>query len=596
MTTQLPDDLRFQNLPPEEVRQQIRKSMDAKNIKYLLINETSWYNGQTRCKHNIYNMPIFAPYDCSDRPKAVTEINVQKNVENSWQDIDSYVYNKDYVHQNISTKVTTGDSYSGSSGTYVLTDCDDANKRYVIEYESICNPITMHHFFIKDLDELALLFKGQLMGQNKGSPFRSITSVAGTYIDRSLFDSNNLFIKRSAPIIQLLSKQSISNLQNTNNLVRILQNTTFPKTEKEIAYKPINLNHYIVVEQDQFELAKFNKEVSAYYPVITADMCKELTENIPRIETEFACFGLGSAGTGVLDQLSRSNFFNSYLLVDFDRVEEKNLRNQWYETNQIGNPKAVSCQNKLRNRSRASRDITYKDARFQEIDFHFYDFKYAMAAFDSIDTRLEFLDKATADSAKVRYLIDTRYDDLTASVFFIDLQKPEEVEFYRKGLLADKEVFDKQKELLRVTSPEKLIQFLDERHCFTDTCGTCRSFLTKEVSTHIPNKEIKTPEEIVDLLPNIVCPRHNGAPCECGSEICKKVFTDFYEDYPEVCNDLYLSEGESSCLRQNFIDIYHYASTFVFDAIRLIESEKEKPFTQVDVTTDPLPASIILRR
>ena len=597
--TQLSDDNRFQNLPPEEVRQQIRKSMEAKGLKYVFIDQIEWHNATTRCKHTISNIPIFATAAISERPRIVTEITV-RHLDKSTS--EHYVYNIDYVHINISNKASSGHSYSSNSGVYQLRDCDDKNTVYEIEYEAICNPITMHHLYSMDQHAVTMLFKGQLMGQNKGSAFRGIGSVAGTYIDKIIKTTNGLFIKRSAPILQLLSRQSLTTLQDKTQLRAILQNTIFPKEDK-IAYKLISKDHYIIESKEQYEKDLDNKQVSAYYPVITAEMCEELVNNIPKIDVDFGCFGLGSAGTGVLDMLSRSVFFDKYMLIDFDTVEEKNLRNQWYQRNNIGNSKVQSSDKLLKNRRQNSQYITTiaKSCKFQDIDFNIYKFKYVMAAFDSIETRLEFLDTITKEKSEAKYLIDTRYDELNASIFFIDLEKPEEIEFYRKGLLSDKEAFDRQKEKLRVQSEDMFIQWLEQQECFQFNCNITKEKLIRLThpnlysSTQVADTVIRVVDTVVQELP---CPRPNDdISVSCQENVdCRENFKQFYRKYKEQCDTLFLSEGESSCVRQNFIDIYHYASTYIYDTIRIIEDEKEKPFTQVDVTTEPLPNAMILRR
>ena len=532
-------------------------------------------------------MPIFATGNISERPRACTEVYIQeRTASGNWRNTEKhYVYNIDYVHQNISDKIGTSGSFVGSSGTYILNDCDNDNKRYILEYESICNPITMSHFYTTDLKDLTRLFQGQVMGQNKGSAFRHICSVAGTYIDKEIVTTVGLFIKRSAPILQLLSRAPMTQLQTTNSLVKILQTTKFPK-ENELAWKPIYENHYIITSKEEYETQK--ELVSAYYPVITSEMCKELTENMPRIEIDFACFGLGSAGTGVLDMLGRSVFFDKYLICDFDIVESKNLRNQWYTTTLIGNSKTSASAQLLRYRSYEKREITTIQTKFQDVQFYSYNIKYAMSAFDSIETRLAFLETAMHKDSQIKYLIDARYEDLTASIFFVDLENKEEVEFYQKGLLSDKQAFDKQHETLRIKNFDELHTELKEQHCFLDSCSYCKDKLVEAAY-------LAEPEKTKDIPLAISCPRSSGRDTQCGSEECLNSFKEFYNEYLTNAA-LYRKERESSCLRQNFIDIYHYASTFIFDSIRLIEEGRPKPFTQVDVTTDPLPASMMLRR
>lgn len=596
--TLLADDTRFQNLPPEEVREQIRKSAAAANLKYILLEQTEWYNTLTRCKHIITNMPIFAIQDCSARTRAVTEIKVVEYIDGHNTETAHYIYNSDYTHQNIAYKYNpVTNAHSGSCGFYTINDCDNENKKYKIEYEEICCPITMHHFYTMKQEEITLLFKGQLMGQNGGSPFRSIHSVAGTYMDKKLCEhGSGPFIKRSAPILQLLSLCSLQDLHNNNTLVEILQGTPFPK-DGQIAYKNIEDDTYSIVSPEEYNIAVANKKASAYYPVITAEMCKELIENIPKVEVDFGCFGLGSAGTGVLDLLARSTFFEKYMIADFDYVETKNLRNQWYTNNQAGSLKVTASRTNTIQRNPKIHSVIAKASRFQEIDFSIYDFKYVMSAFDSIDTRLEFLNTITDEKSKAKYLIDARYDDLTASLFFIDLEKEEEIDFYRKGLMSDKEVFDKLEAQRQIKNEDEFIQYLEEHDCFTNNCGSCKDELKSLVVQGMTPGTDEYLSTYDKACTELYCPRHKfGMDASCKGTDCVKAFKDFYNNHIDKCNTLKLKREESSCLRQNFIDIYHFASTYIYGAIRLIEDNKDKPFTQIDVTTDPVPNAMLLRR
>ena len=66
------------------------------------------------------------------------------------------------------------------------------------------------------------------------------------------------------------------------------------------------------------------------YPIITYKQALEIQDRLPRQPIDMIVAGLGSAGSGILDQVARSNLVNSFYLVDPDIIEEKNLRNQWY--------------------------------------------------------------------------------------------------------------------------------------------------------------------------------------------------------------------------------------------------------------------------
>jgi len=570
---QLSDDKRFQNLPPEDIREIICNTVTAEGWKYILIEHTSWYNLKTRCKHDITNMPIVAITNTSNRPLAVTHVEVlQGSEENGYSSLGRWCYNMDYVHQNITTEISTRCTH-GQNGYKVR-----------IEAHAICNPITEGHFFQRPLEEIKLLFIGQLMGQNGGSPFRTVSSVAGTYHDNVINTTNGGFIKRTAPIVQLLTRCTSDVLHDKTRLLSVIQNTRFPQNN-EVAFKNIATDRYYIGTQEELEECKKKNNLSAYYPIITAKMCNQLLENLPRIDIDFGCFGLGSAGSGVLDMLSRSIFFEKYMIVDFDRVEAKNIRNQWYETNQTGQTKVQASDYHLKYRNIAynNREIIPKNCKFEDINFKMYKFKYAMAAFDKIQTRLDFLNTILEEKSECKFLFDARYDDLTASVFFIDLENKDEVEYYRQGLLSDLEAFKKQKAERIIDSWDKFQKWLEISQTYSTNCGGTKRTLER---IGVNRTWLECPKAIEDYTSH------------CGEERCLKMWQDMYEHHKElIAEQLLLPEEESSCVRQNFIDIYHYASTYIFDAIRAMEAENPKKlFTHIDVTTDPLPNSIILRK
>ena len=584
---QISDDLRFQELPPEEIRTQLRKSIDKFGCKYILIEHTTWYNQKTRCKHDIYNMPILAFHDNSERPMAITTVTVQERPTGGWTDTKTYIYNQDYVHVNICVNT------SSEAGSVNIPDADDENKRYCLRYEKICNPITMHHFYSTDnLENLKIIFTGQLMGQNSNSPFRTVSSVAGTYHDAMIKTTTGSFIKRNAPIIQLLTRLNLSDIASCHNNPSILnkiRTASYPKGN-EIACKLIQNEYYMICSKEELEKYKEKKKISAYYPVITAEMCKDLLANLPKINIDFGCFGLGSAGTGVLDLLSRSTFFEEYLFADFDTIEAKNLRNQWYLRNQTGGYKAQYSKDIFLSHKNNCEipHILYYNKKFQELTLESYTFKYVFSAFDSIETRLDLLNTLAELKTPVRYWIDARYDDLTASVFVIDMHNKEQLDYYVQGLKADQEAFNKQTKDLSIDSEEKFIEYLEQERTFTNRCST----MLRKLAEYHYNHPTIAQAHINDVLK---CPRSINE--NCRNKRCLDMFKKFYNEHKELCKKkLKLNKELTSCVRQNFMDIYHFASTFIFDAIREIENGKEKPFTHVDVTTDPLPKYLILRK
>lgn len=456
-------------------------------------------------------------------------------------------------------------------------------RRYLLVYQDVCCPITQHHFFTKNEEELTKIFKGQLMGQNNNSPFQSVISVKNNYRDVVVRtgDSNET-LKANAPVIQLVTRKSIGYLRDPQNMRTALASHVLPSSDKYIMVKPISTDHYQTVRKDEYTEEKMFNEVSHYYPVITYEEIKHITDSIPKIEVDFACIGVGSAGTGILDQVSRGNWFKTYFLVDPDKIERKNIRNQWYQNNQVGLAKVDASKVLIGTRYNTdSQPITYTHMlKFQDAGLENYTSKYIVSGFDSIECRLELLQMIKEGKHQAQYLIDTRYDDLSASVFFIDMADPKQVEYYEKGLQSDLDAFNeiqaKELESRRVTEWEDFLEYLHSKGTFQYSCATMQREITGSA-----------PEDC----------EYNDCEDACGDARCLAFWKRVWESKKDELK-IYKPKPveESSCVKQNFIDIYKFASSFVFAAVREIEAGNPKPFTHVEASTDVLPKSMVLRR
>ena len=573
------DENRFKKLPSEAEWKHFKEQVEKEHGKLIYITKTFWHNSLTRCKGVITDMPILATHDSSSRPLAVTKIKVfEYNEELKKYDVvDTWVFNLDYAHTNINSEV---DDYTIKDKDSEIIEISESQKeykrKYRIYYESICNPITMHHFYTREEKELTLLFTGQLQGQNSGSPFRSVNSVANNYPDVAIRTiTYGHFIKRTASVIQLLTNMTQDEIRNSIRDGRIhtklVEKGVRTITEDEYYVKLIHNEKYIIVSKEELEAYQEKKEVSLYYPIIDKEQVDNILNNIPKIELDMTCIGLGSAGTGILDQVVRGNWFKKYMLVDFDYVEEKNLRNQWYNRLYLGNYKTDASKSIISNTIHDAEVLT-RNTRFQEVDYSPYITKYIISGFDSIECRLELLQYVEEKKIDAKYIIDTRYDDLSASIYFIDTQNALDMDYYKKGLLSDKEAFDKINEERKIESEQQWLDYLKQKKVFENQCSAMQ----------------------LDIYGSSSC----GVP-HCEGEQCKQKWIKIYNDYKERCNEIFrkdLPQEESSCVKWNLIDIYKFASSFVFAAIRDIEDGKEKQFTHVEATTDGLPRSIVLRK
>ena len=53
---------------------------------------------------------------------------------------------------------------------------------------------------------------------------------------------------------------------------------------------------------------------------------------------------------------------------------------------------------------------------------------------------------------------------------------------------------------------------------------------------------------------------------------------------------------QTTCVSENLIHIYKLTSAWVVSNIRAIESGEGKQFTHVDITVDPIPNAIVMRK
>lgn len=571
-----------------------RKESEREECRLILLNKVAWHNAITKEKQDVFNMPILALSNDGDRPRAVISIIYETwdLDSSSWTNKKIWTFADHYAHINI----------SGSTGTiYIYTEFDyEKNKwldRYQVLVQSVCTPITQYNFYDNKLfpNKLCSLYKAQLQGQNTGSSYQTVTSIKNAWIERALRDSNSQLIPAQAPHIQLLTQKPLNYLRDNIGEVRnLLMSKTLPKDSSEIMVKFKNEDIYRCIRVNDMEEYKRDNKLSSYYEPITYEDIQHITNNIPKQPVDVICCGLGSAGSGILDQLSRSTYINSYLLIDPDTIEEKNLRNQWYTGSMIGCRKVSGSRDKLMANKPRDRQLTIyqKQCKFQEVQLNQYICKYLISGFDSIEARLELLELVENGTMETQYLIDTRYDDLTASIFFIDVSDEGQMRRYRKGLEADYEAFKirdaEYKKQTNIQNDEQFFAWLEAQHCYTDSCLECLKAIG-----HITDEEISYGDEKTEceLYTDIL-----NTPC--GGEACKAKWKALYEEYKEHIADTIkrsdIQQQESSCIRQNFIDIYKYASTFVFAAIREIESGDDKPFTHVEAQTDKFPTHMIV--
>lgn len=605
VVSQATDD-RFQTSFAAEEWASIKEDFESKGAKIIMLPEITWYNTLVEQRRTIKNMPVCAIYEGSDRPMAIASITKQEHdEEEGWMEAE-YVFNPFYAHINI----------NDNKESYTLTINDKLH--YDIEYYHICSPITQWHFYNVAEEALVPLLVGQLAGQNTGSSFQTITSVRNGYKDCAIGRVGTTFIKKNAPIIQLLLRKSSATLRSMSpsDIKAALSNIRLPQSENECMVKYTHDDYYTVYDLSTLDtlpnalLAQKARSISSYYPIITYQQIKEINDMLPKVEVDVSCFGLGSAGSAILDQIGRSTYFKTYMLTDFDKVELKNLNNQWYLKSHIRSYKVDGARTLLNSVHPTNSDdltILQHTYKFQDVALDIYDNKYVIAGFDSMTARKEFFDNVKSGKIKTKYLIDTRYDDLNASIFFVNVENKEEMDYYENVLNRDLEYFNAKEAEKYIKTEEEFIQYIREANTFVSNCTNKAQELYNLVSAH---KDLTTTENILSYLrlghcteamAYVLCIDRDPDEHGCESDSCVALWKRIWEDHKDVftkalVNPHKVHNEESSCVRQNYIDIYKYTASFVFAAIREIESGNDKPFTHVDTTTHILPSSMVLKK
>lgn len=595
-----------QDLPTEIEMKLFKEAMAMVGYKMIYIEETNWHNALTKTRQTVTHIPIYAYGNNSNRTRAIKSIKFFHHIKDSTQRI----FNYRYYHTNISDSDSedwidifhADQSKKEELADKLGIELKDLPTKIRISYQEICSPITNYSLFTKDEKTITLIFKGQLTGQNANSPFQHVNSVANTYCDFPLKEiGNGRFIKRSAPIVQLLSKSSLDNLRNEDTLRNTIR--SYHLEENQVYAKHVDNSDYTLMSKEEYENYKERKKISAYYPVIEPEQMQELEKNLPKSEYDMTVFGLGSAGTGILDQVAHFTTINKYFLADFDLVEEKNLRNQWYSRNQIGRSKVYSSGCNMFYLKPQWRATTIPNPRNNQVQYHpymalacmpfqncplqFMKTKYVVSGFDSIDTRLELLEKIEKKELEAKYLIDLRYNDLEADIYFMDTENEEQMAYYKKGLLSDKKILDDMRPSEEEIQ-EKFLAHLDKKRVFDCNCSdflyVFKDFLASKSETYSGE------------LP------YNSNACNsggCKNDECKAAWLAFLKDNKkrliEHCK--LIEQQESSCVKHNLIDIYKFASSFVFSAIREIEDNNNKTFTHIEVTTaEGMPRYLVRRK
>lgn len=363
-----------------------------------------------------------------------------------------------------------------------------------------------------------------------------------------------------------------------------IYNDTLPNINNTGYYaKPIKSANYRHLKRKPKKVENY----SEYYNLIDCTRLTNIEDIIPKKEIDLLLLGCGSAGTSIVEQLARTQMVGSYKLVDFDIVENKNLRNQAYAVRDIGRNKVNALKDIIQSYNVNNLQIETNNSKYQDVGLQFYNFKYTVLAFDSINTRIEAFNDIKNGKIKTQYIVDTRYDDLECSIYFVDTSNNEQMSYYEQSLIADKVELDKIKakkreELEKVDSitplftPSRIKAYWNETSGFI--CNCMDNFATLGV--------------------------HRGSCVySCGSEDCINYLYSLLKDkqapktvahVPLNDKDIEFMSDDNTCYHHNIVDVYKFASSFITSTIRNIYNNKPKEFTHIEVSTNGLPKSLLV--
>lgn len=548
------------------------KNSSAK-ARLIKVGTASWTNGLTKETQKVEDVYILG-FKSSGRPLIINDFCIFTD-----DNYDKYIINDRFSHVNVS-------SFSDINSYNLVGDGKILPSEFKIQFrgQEFCNPITALHVLETNEKDISTLLKVTLSSQNYDDAYSSYTSVANGSFDKvvSCRSCGRYLLKDNASPIELLLGTSGSTLTklNTFDLNRRLRDLVSLKKDEVWAKKKTEV-HYTKLKKAS--LRKSKELYSDYYPAFDYKSIQQMEIEIPKDKYDLGVYGLGSAGTAILDQVCRSNWIKSIYLCDFDNVEAKNMINQWYNKHELSCSKTNASFNQIKSLERPSLNVIgtnfYVECdskKFQDTDLESKSFKYVVSGFDSIKARMEFLNAILDGKIEAKYLIDCRYLDLACSIYMIDLENTEEVEFYKANLEADAELIKIRNEKEKLTKAE-FKDWFNRKGYFFSSCASTRKQILNERGWDI---------ECV--------PRHTSC-CDCACEECVDYL---YKLYLESCPNSKVSRTDASCVKYNYIDIYKYVGAIVFGAFRNIENNNEKPFALVEAETDVkgLPSCMVVRR
>jgi len=545
----------------EIIKKELDKLVEEDKIRYSYVEKVKIRNRFTKEEQTLRDTYFMALDNNASKPLCIMAIADRNNV---------YVLHDDITHWNMSEGVET----------YTLND-------HTYYCRTFCNTVLNCHIW-KDPNAASKFLKGNLMEGNPNDRYRTPESTEVDILVRPVYErySANIF-KKDATFEQVVLRR-FDTTEKTRDEKIILRDIKKQLGDGKVYAYIGNAQNFrpefcwSVVDKKDIEEGKYL--VSSYYKQYELKDVDEIGE-IPREELDIACVGCGSAGANIMEQINRTEYFNKYMLIDFDKLEKKNLRNQPYNIYGMGNYKTRELANILKETRSNAPSIIAVDKKYEEANFVDYSFKYLISGFDTIKCRLGLLEKVKSGEIQTKYIIDTRYNELESSLYFIDTSDKEQMEYYENLLKEDGAQLEKEEVPETTNWTEQEVK---------DYCYHGKNILHSDCKRYADILGIQNKfEDITDGETLNICVRQCGEKLECESTECLKLLAKTFEQYnvPKV-----KKEEENTCLAVNIIHIYKLTSAWVTSVIRGIETDEKKVLTHAEITADPLPNAIIIKR
>lgn len=546
----------------DKIREILTELQNNNQLRFVEIKSVKLRNPVHRSQQQLKNIFAIAFLDCSDKPMLLSSL-----MSNTVKDGEVvYLSHLWYNHCNVNPTLSDVTARVTNKGT-----------KYCIDGHAFCNGVTQHHIF-RNPEAAEKIIKGNLMASNPNDSYSIDKSVDIDTVTYPLYKSDNTLLKSNSTLQEFMDTHL-----NKDNQVKTINKLKANRDLRYGYYTNILNGLGSVLQLGLYNINDIeNLIISDYYRAYSYDDLDEEAKNY-KSEYEFIVGGCGSASSQIIDQLVRTTYLPSALLIDFDKVEKKNLRNQVYTLGHIGLSKTTALSNFM-HRINESVKITTLDDRIENVFLEGYKCKYFISGFDNIDARLYVVDKIINKEFEVKYLIDARYNGLDASLYTVDCSNEDELKYYRDILIEDKIYFDAQKRYINLDSIEELRDFLQKEKVLSSDCSRFATVIGAGSGVNLCSCR---GDRVINLTNN------------CGCDSCLKLWQSILKEAAENGNwkiPEIKATTDEGCTARNIIHIYKYVSSWVTSNIMSIENNDTKLFTHVDMTVEPLPKAIIIRK